>query len=116
METDFFKSSLSIQFRGSGHAFEGTLELLEAALLGEFSGSFQAFNDYMLLPQDNFHVRDHVPHHFVVLGLLRRKCFQALYGWPLKISLSGKDEGWSRWRDVVFRAKGRCRVFQTMDG
>jgi hypothetical protein len=94
------------------------LELLEAALLGEFSRSFQSFNDHMLLPQDGFHIRDHVPHHFVVLGLLRHKCFQALYGWPLKIPLSGEDEDedWSRWRDVVFRAKGRCRGFQTMDG
>ena len=64
--------------------FKGTLELLNAALLGKFSGPISRLNNCYLLPGDRFQICDMVSHHFVVLSLLLNECLQPLQGRPLQ--------------------------------
>jgi hypothetical protein len=82
------------------HAFEGTLELLEAAFLGKFTGSIQPFGDYNLLADDRSQICDMAIHHLAVLHPLLNKCFEPFHCRPLQERCSDQndDERWTAYR------------------
>ncbi|KAI0271804.1 hypothetical protein BGY98DRAFT_1006112 [Russula aff. rugulosa BPL654] len=74
------------------HVFEGTLELLEPAFLGNFGGSIQLLRNYNLLLDDRCQICDMTVHHLAVLHPLLNKCFEPFHSRPLQERWKWSDD------------------------